>query len=83
MARKRDKIKYCLDDYLAHLPKDERSQYLLDNTTLISIIHSGDSDEGIMSEARRYDEENGTDLFTDVIKYRVYCIACHKIDCDC
>jgi len=83
MARKRDKIKYCLDDYLAHLPQEQRSQYLLDNTSLISIIHSGHSDEEIMSEAKKYDETNGTDLFSDVIKYRVYCIACHKIDCDC
>lgn len=83
MARKRDKIKYCLDDYLAHLSQADRSQYLIENTALISIIHSGDSDEKIMSEAKKYDEENGTELFNKVIKYRVYCIACHKIDCDC
>lgn len=83
MARKRDKIKYCLDDYLAHLPQDEKSNYLIDNTALISIIHGGDSDEEIMSEAKRYDEENATNLFSEVIKYRVYCIACHKLDCDC
>ena len=83
MARKRDKIKFCLDDYLAHLPQEEKTKYLLENTALISIIHAGGSDEKIMSEARKYDEENGTDLFHDVIKYRVYCIACHKIDCDC
>jgi len=83
MARKRDKIKYCLDDYLAHLSDEERSQFLLDNTTLISIIHTGDTDEKIMSEAKKYDEANGSDLFSAVIKYRVYCIACHKIDCDC
>lgn len=83
MARKRDKIKFCLDDYLAHLPQQQKSEYLLQNTALISIIHAGASDEKIMSEAKRYDEENGTDLFSEVIKYRVYCIACHKIDCDC
>lgn len=83
MARKRDKIKYCLDDYLAHLSSRERSEYLLSNTPMISIIHSGGTDEQIMSEARRYDEENDADLFSEVIKFRVYCIACHKIDCDC
>jgi hypothetical protein len=83
MARKRDKIRYCLDDYLAHLPKEERSDYLLNNTDMIAIIHTGESDEKIMSEARKYDEENGTDIFSEVIKYRIYCIACHKLDCDC
>jgi hypothetical protein len=36
-----------------------------------------------MSEASRYDEENGTDLFSKVISFRIYCIACHKFDCDC
>ncbi len=83
MARKRDKIQYCLDDYLAHLSSQQRSEYLLNNTPMISIIHSGATDEQIMSETRRYDEENDTDLFAEVIKFRVYCIACHKIDCDC
>lgn len=83
MARKRDKIKFCLDDYLATLSKEERSQYLLENTAMISIIHTGASDEKIMSEASRYDEENGTDLFSEVIRFRIYCIACHKFDCDC
>lgn len=83
MARKRDKIKYCLDDYLAHLPAQEKSEFLLKNTVLIAIVHSAAGDEKIMSEAKRYDEENGTDVFSDVIKFRIYCIACHKIDCDC
>ena len=83
MARSRDKIKFCLDDYLNHLSQEEKSEFLLENTTLISIIHSGASDAEIMSAARKYDEENGTDIISDVIKFRVYCIACHKIDCDC
>ena len=83
MARKRDKIRFCLDDYLATLTADERSQFLLDNTDLLSIIYNGVSDEKIMSDARKYDEENGTDLFSEVIRFRVYCIACHKLDCDC
>jgi hypothetical protein len=83
MARKRDKIKFCLDDYLTTLLQEEKSQYLLDNTTLISIIHTGATDEKILSEAKKYDEENGTDFFSAVIKFRIYCIACHKFDCDC
>ena len=83
MVRTRNKIKYCLDDYLAHLSSRERSDYLLNNTSLIAVIHSGVTDEEIMSEAKRYDEENDADLFSEVIKFRVYCIACHKIDCDC
>lgn len=83
MPRKRDKIKFCLDDYLTTLLQEEKSQYLLDNTALISIIHAGATDEKILSEAKKYDEENGTDLFSEVIKYRIYCIACHKFDCDC
>ena len=83
MARKRDKIRFCFDDYLATLSSEERSQFLLDNTDLISIIYSGDSDEKIMSEARKFDEENGVELFAEVIRFRVYCIACHKLDCDC
>ncbi|MBM9604945.1 hypothetical protein [Desulfopila inferna] len=83
MARKRDKIKFCLDDYLETLSHEERSKYLLENTALISIIHTGASDEKIMSEAKRYDEENNTDLFSEVILFRVYCIACHKVECDC
>jgi len=83
MPRKRDKIKFCLDDYLTTLLQEEKSQYLLENTALISIIHAGATDEKILSEARKYDEENGTDLFSEVIKYRIYCIACHKFDCDC
>jgi hypothetical protein len=83
MARKRDKIKFCLDDYLATLLQDAESKYLLDNTALISIIHAGATDEKILSEAKKYDEENGTDLFSEVIKFRIYCIACHKFDCDC
>jgi hypothetical protein len=56
---------------------------LLDNTALISIIFAGATDEKILSEAKKYDEENGTDLFSEVIKFRIYCIACHKFDCDC
>ncbi len=83
MAGKRDKIRYCLDDYLTHLPEEKKSAYLLENTALITIVHAADSDEKIMSDAKKYDEENGTDIFSEVIKYRVYCIACHKIDCDC
>mgnify|MGYP004151885235 CR=1 FL=1 len=83
MARKRDKIRFCLDDYLATLTTEERSQYLLENTDLLAIIYGGDGDEKIMSDARKYDEENGTDLFSEVIRFRVYCIACHKLDCDC
>jgi hypothetical protein len=83
MVRKRDKIKFCLDDYLATLLQDAESKYLLDNTALISIIHAGATDEKILSEAKKYDEENGTDLFSEVIKFRIYCIACHKFDCDC
>ncbi len=83
MARRRDKIKYCLDDYLATLPPEENSKYLLDNTALISIIHAGATDEKIMSEAKRFDENNGTDLFSEVIKFRIYCTACRKFDCDC
>ena len=83
MARKRDKIRYCLDDYLAHLPQERKAAYLIENTALVALIHAGESDEKIMSDAKKYDEENGTDIFSEVIKYRVYCIACHKIDCDC
>lgn len=83
MPRKRDKIKFCLDDYLTILLQEEKSQYLLDNTALISIIHAGATDDKILSEAKKYDEENGTDLFSEVIKFRIYCIACHKFDCDC
>jgi hypothetical protein len=83
MARLRDKIKFCLDDYLATLSQEERSGYLLKNTALIAIIHAGATDEKIMSEAKKYDEENNTDLFSEVITFRVYCIACHKFDCTC
>ncbi len=83
MAPKRDKIRFCLDDFLETLPKEEKSQFLLENTALIAIIHAGGTDEKIMSEAKKYDEENGTDLFSKVIKFRIYCIACHKFDCDC
>ncbi len=83
MARKRDKIKFCLDDYLTTLSPEEISTYLLDNSALLSIIHTGATDEKILSEAKKYDEENGTDLFSEVITFRIYCIACHKFDCDC
>lgn len=83
MARRRDKIKFCLDDYLGALSQEEKTKYLLDKTTLISVIHAGATDEKILSEAKKYDEENGADLFSEVIKFRVYCIACHKFDCDC
>ncbi len=83
MARRRDKIKFCLDDYLTTLSQEDNSRYLLEQTALISIIHAGATDEKIMSEARKYDEENGTDLTSEVIRFRIYCIACHKFDCDC
>lgn len=83
MASRRDKIKFCLDDYLTTLSPEEHSNYLLDNTTLISIIHTGATDEKILSKAKKHDEDNGTDLFSEVIKYRIYCIACHKFDCTC
>ncbi len=83
MTRNRSKIKFCLDDFLTTLNQQEKSKYLLENTALISIIHAGADDAKIMSEAKKYDEENGTDLFAEVIRFRVYCIACHKFDCYC
>lgn len=83
MARKRDKIRFCMDDYLATLSPEERSKFLLDNPDLIAIIYGGESDEQIMSKAKKHDEENETELFAEVIRFRMYCIACHKLDCDC
>jgi hypothetical protein len=83
MAPQRETLKYCMNDYLATLMPEERSQYLIHNTPLLALIYAADSDEKSMSEARKYDEENGTDLLAEVIRFRMYCMACHQIDCDC
>lgn len=83
MQHKRNTIKHCLDVYLDHLSPDERSRYLLDNTALIAVILAGQTDEKILSDARRHDEENDTDLFSEVIRLRAYCTACHKHRCTC
>lgn len=83
MARKRNKIRYCYEDYMKNISEEEKKDYRRRFAPLIDIISRADSDKEVMAMAKDYDAEQGTALFAEAVHLTVYCIACSKFDCDC
>ncbi len=83
MARSRNKIRYCYNDYLEHSDEEERERYQRLFAPLAAILETTEDDRQIIDQARRYDSEHGTEIFAEAVRLTAYCIACHKMDCDC
>lgn len=83
MARKRNKIQYCYEDYMKNCSAEEKSAYQEQFAPLIEIIGRADGDKEVMAMAKEYDAENNTEMFAEAVHLTVYCIACSKFDCDC
>ncbi|OGQ99222.1 MAG: hypothetical protein A2521_04450 [Deltaproteobacteria bacterium RIFOXYD12_FULL_57_12] len=81
--KKRNKIKFCLEDYISTLSAEEKWQYMKEIGPLEEIIYSSGDDEEIMLRAREFDAEHGTDTFSQAVNLVSYCIACHKFECNC
>lgn len=76
-------IKKNLEEFLSHLPDEKRSIFLLENTSLLAVIHGSKNDEAVLSKAKQSDEKHGTDLFDQVIQLRAYCSTCCNLQCTC
>ncbi|WP_419174600.1 hypothetical protein [Desulfosediminicola sp.] len=83
MARGRNKIRYCYEDYMKTVTDTERLEYQRRYAPLIDIIARGENDREVMTMAREYDSEHSTEMLAEAIHLTVYCIACSKFDCDC
>lgn len=83
VARKRNKIRFCYEDYMKNVSTEEKAVYQRQFGPLIDIISRADDDKEVMSMAKLYDSEHGTEMFTEAVHLTVYCIACSKFDCDC
>jgi len=81
--KKRKKIKYCYEDFCKTITDKEREEYGEKFRVLIEIIYSANNDEEIMARAREYDEKHNTDLFAEAVNFKVWCLACHRVDCIC
>lgn len=83
MARKRNKIRYCYEDYMNTLSTAERGDYQQRFAPLIDIMAQAEDDREIMALAKAYDSNHNTAMFDEAVHLTVYCIACSKFDCDC
>lgn len=84
MARRRkDKIKYSYENYITTLSESEKAEYNSKYAELIVVMEESSSDKMIMDRAKAMDEENGSGLFAEAVRMKVYCIACQKVECDC
>lgn len=83
MARGRNKIRYCYEDYMKTVTDEERLEYQRKYAPLIEIIAKGENDKQIMAMAKEYDSNHSTEMFSEAVHLTVYCIACSKFDCDC
>lgn len=83
MARKRNKIRYCYEDYIKNCTAEQKAGYRQQFAPLIEILSLAEDDREIMAMAKAYDSEHGTEMFAEAVHLTVYCIACGKFDCDC
>lgn len=81
--KSRKKIAFCFKDYLKTLPEKDSELYLSENQALAGIILTSANDDEVISTARKFDADHGTDLFAQAVKFTIYCIACHRFDCTC
>ncbi len=81
--RRKDKIKYSYENYLTTLTESERQDYNTQYADFVAIMMETETDTEIMAKAKVSDEERGTDIFSEAVKMKVYCIACQKVECDC
>lgn len=68
---------------MRHSGEEEQARYQREFAPLIEIIHATEGDRQIMAAAKEYDAEHHTEMFAEAVHLTVYCIACHKFDCDC
>jgi len=83
MSSRRNKIKYCYEDYVKSLPAEEAASYQKSLAPLVVIMESANTDREILDQAKTYDAKHGTDMFGEAVHFKVYCIACSKFACDC
>ncbi len=76
MSPKCNNIKKHLEEYLNSLSPENRSSYLIHSSTLLSIVHGNGDDESILSAARKYDEQNNTRVFAEILKFRSLPSSC-------
>ena len=81
--KKRNRIRYCFEDYLKTITASERERYEEEFKPLIALILASADDDEVMDRVRQYDTLHGTDLFAEVLKFKIYCIVCHRVDCIC
>jgi hypothetical protein len=81
--RRKDKIKFSYENFLTTLTESEKIEYNGKYADFITIMQETETDTEIMAKAKVWDEENGTDVFSEAVKMKIYCIACQKVECDC
>ncbi len=81
--RRRNKIKFSYENFLTTLNESEQMSYRERFAPFISILSEVESDTEIMARAKAYDAEHDSDIFSEVVNMKIYCIACQKIECDC
>jgi len=82
-GKKRKKIAICYEDYCQTLSDTERARYQKSTQPLIGIIAQSTDDNEIMQRAREYDARHDTDIFGAAVDLKTYCLACHRIVCNC
>ena len=82
-GKKRNKIVICYEDYCQTLSDAERAQYQKSIQPLIDIISRSEDDNEIMQRAREYDAGHDSDIFGAAVDLKTYCLACHRIVCNC
>lgn len=81
--KKRNKIKYCFEDYRSRITESERREYEEKFKPLVEIILDANDDDEVLARVREHDTANGTDFISEAINYKIYCIVCHRVDCVC
>ena len=81
--KKRSKIRYCFEDYCKTITPEEKAQYRKQNAPFIDIVLSSADDDEIMQRVRAYDAEHQTEFLDEAIRFKIYCIACRRVDCIC
>lgn len=65
------------------ISEEEGKSYQEKYKDFIDIIYSSEDDDEIMTRVKTYDAEHGTDFFSEAVNFKVYCVACHRVDCIC
>ena len=68
---------------MLHSTEEQQQDYRQRFAPLVEIITTTEGDREIMARAREYDALHDTEMFAEAVHLTIYCIACHKFDCDC